>query len=221
MLALLLLVASIAIADSLNPSTIGPSVLLATGPRPRVAVAGFTLGVFTVSLVGGLVLTFGPGQLLLSLVPHPDRDTRRLIELVGGIALVVLAAALWLGARLAGHRLAELQPRGRSAFLAGAGIMAVELPTALPYFAAIAAIVGSGVSMVAQAVLVLVFNVLFVAPLLAILGFLTVAGDRSTRQLRRFGGWLIRRAPQLLAVLLGVGGLVLVAIGGVGLATRG
>jgi hypothetical protein len=47
-LALVLLVASIALADSLNPTTIGPALLVATRDRPARALGGFTLGVFAV-----------------------------------------------------------------------------------------------------------------------------------------------------------------------------
>ena len=65
MLALLALVVSIGAADSLNPSTLAPALFFARRPARRRDVAGFTLGVFAVSLAGGLALTFGPGQALL------------------------------------------------------------------------------------------------------------------------------------------------------------
>jgi cytochrome c biogenesis protein CcdA len=57
----------------------------------------------------------------------------------------------------------------RSSLLVGAGISAAELPTAVPYFAVIAAVVASGRSLGAQVALLVVFNLVFVAPLVAIL----------------------------------------------------
>ena len=42
MLRLVGLVVSLGLADSLNPSTVGPAIYLATGERPRRAVLRFT-----------------------------------------------------------------------------------------------------------------------------------------------------------------------------------
>ena len=47
MLTLALLVASIGLADSVNPSTIVPALWLASSPRAR-GLASYTLGVFVV-----------------------------------------------------------------------------------------------------------------------------------------------------------------------------
>ena len=213
MLALLLLVTSIALADSLNPTTIGPALVLATRSHPARSIAGFIVGVFAVSLAGGLVLTFGPGEFLLSLVPHPDHDTRSIIAVAGGGLLALVGAGLLLHGDRIAERSGKRPPRGRSAVALGAGIMAVELPTAFPYFAAVAAIVGSGLSWPSRVVLLLVFNVVFVAPLAAILGLRLMAGEGATRRLERLGSWLTRRAPHLLGGFLVAGGLVLVGLG--------
>src|SRR5713101_5736036 len=132
MLVLVALVASIAAADSLNPSTLGPALLFALGARARRDVAAFTAGVFAVSTTGGLFLALGPGRALLHLLSKPKPHTVHLIELAAG------AAVLWLTRRRVAARLAHAKQRtGRSALLLGAGIMAVELPTAFPYFAAV------------------------------------------------------------------------------------
>ena len=217
MLALFLLVASIALADSLNPSTIAPALLLAAGKQPARALAGFTLGVFATSFAFGALLTFGPGQFLLSLVPHPDRHTRRLIEVIAGVVLLAIPAAIWLGRhRIAKHaRIPE--PGGRSAMTLGAGIMAVELPTAVPYFAAIAAIVGSGFAVAIKVLLLTVFNVVLVLPLLAILAVRVLAGERAERTLSRLGDWLPSHAPLILSGLLAIVGVALIGVGGIGL----
>ena len=62
--ALALLVLSVAALDSLNPSTLGPAVVLALGEHPARRLAAFTAGVFLVSTAGGLVLLFALGRLL-------------------------------------------------------------------------------------------------------------------------------------------------------------
>ena len=63
MLAVAILVASLAIVDSLNPVTILVAVYLGSTREPRRRLTGFVIGVFSVYLVGGLVLVLGSGEL--------------------------------------------------------------------------------------------------------------------------------------------------------------
>lgn len=63
--------------------------------------------------------------------------------------------------------------------LLAATIIVVELPTAFPYFAAIAAVLGSGVNAACQVLVLALFNLCFVLPLVAILVILLIAGDQA------------------------------------------
>jgi cytochrome c biogenesis protein CcdA len=71
----------------------------------------------------------------------------------------------------------------------GVGIGAVELPTAVPHFAAIAVIVGSGVAAPGKVVMLLIYNVAFLAPVVAILFTLLVLGDDAKQPLARVNLW--------------------------------
>jgi cytochrome c biogenesis protein CcdA len=218
MLRLIGLVVSIGLADSLNPTTIAPALYLATGERARTQVTEFTLGVFCVYLLGGAAIALGPGQLLLSLVPKPDADTRHVIEIIVGAVMIAVAAVLWRTRdRLASRDMPTPQAGGRSSAILGATITAVELPTAFPYFAAIAAIVGSGLDVARQVILLVLFNVCFVLPLIAIAGTLAFAGDRADRMLQSARNFLERKWPVLLAGLLFVAGLFVLTLGLTGL----
>ena len=104
-----------------------------------------------------------------------------------------------------------------SALIAGASIAAVELPTAVPYFAVIATIVASSASVPGELGLLVAYNVAFVLPLLGIVGVLLLAGDRAGRLLDRGGTWIQRRWPVVLAGLLLLVGSGLVIVGGAGL----
>jgi cytochrome c biogenesis protein CcdA len=140
------------------------------------------------------------------------------LELVAGVILLAVAIALWLGRRgLARRELPMRSGGGGSALIAGGLIAAVELPTAVPYLAVIAAIVASSASVVHAIGLVALYCLAFVAPLLAIAATLLVAGERATPRLQKAAAWLQRRWPVVLASLLLLAGSGLTVLGGAGL----
>lgn len=102
----------------------------------------------------------------------------------------------------------------------GASITAVELPTAFPYFGLIAAIVSSRVNDLQQFIVLLVFNFVFVLPLVAIALTLALRGEGAARVLKRARLALERRWPEALAWVLGVVGVVVVLLGVSGLISQ-
>lgn len=214
MLRLIGLVVSIGLADSLNPTTIAPALYLASGDRARERVTEFTLGVFLVYLTGGAAVALGPGQLVLSLLPKPHHEARSVLEIVVGFAMIVAGMLLWRKrVSLAQRDPPSVKAEGRSSALLGATITAVELPTAFPYFAAIAAIVGSGLDPGRQLVLLVLFNLCFVFPLLVIVVTLWVAGDRAGPILARGRQFLQRRWPVVVSGLALLAGVFVVVLG--------
>jgi cytochrome c biogenesis protein CcdA len=175
--------------------------------------------VFTVNFAGGVALTVGPGRLLVGLLPHPQRTVRHAIELVAGLVLLAVAVAVWRGRRSLARR--EFATSGGGglggAMIAGASIAAVELPTAAPYLAVVAAIVASDASVPQAIGLLALYCVAFVAPLLAIIVIRLVAGERADPWLQAGGAWLQRRWPVVLAALLLVVGSALTVLGAAGL----
>jgi cytochrome c biogenesis protein CcdA len=111
---------------------------------------------------------------------------RRLVELALGIATFLLAVGLWHARYRVARRIEGKGERiDRSSLLVGAGISAAELPTAVPYFAVIAAVVDSTLPVGTQVALIVIFNAVFVAPLLAILLVRSVLGARGRRLVAR------------------------------------
>jgi cytochrome c biogenesis protein CcdA len=219
---LLSLVVSIALADSLNPSTIGPGLYLASGKRPRSSLTQFTAAVFAVNLLGGLVIALGPGQAVLALVPHPGPTARYILELIAGVVMLIGAAILWRRrGKLARHGLPSPSAGGKSSFLLGVTIAGVELPTAFPYFAAIAAIVGSGLAAGSQVFALAVYNAVFVLPMILMIITIAVAGDESERFLGRARDWLQAHWPVLLSGLALLAGAYVTVLGITGLASGG
>lgn len=218
---LLGLMISIGLVDSLNPSTIGPALYLAHAEHPRRRVAEFTAAVFAVYLAGGALIALGPGQLIRSALPHAHATPRHVAEIVAGVLLILAAAIIWRSrARIIRRGLPQAQGR-KSSLLLGVTITALELPTAFPYFAAIAAVVGAGLAPAPALGLLLVFNLCFVLPLIGIVVVLTVARSRSERILAVGRRFMERRWPHILAMLVILVGIAAVLLGVTGLLAQG
>lgn len=217
MLGLTFVVASIGLADSINPSTVVPALWVASTPQAR-GVGSYALGVFSIYLAGGLVLVFDPGPALISDLHHLGRTVERGLEAGVGVLALCLALTLWRSR----HRGAELSSGRRThsrtaAFALGAGIMAVELPTAFMYFGAVSAILAAKVTAPTEISLLVAYNVLFTAPLLALLLVRRAAGARAERWISLAEGTLRRAGQLMLAGVAGVAGAVLLTVGLTGL----
>ncbi len=217
MVSLTLLVVSVALADSINPSTIVPSLWLAAAQSAGV-LAAFTLGAFAVYLAGGVVLVLGPGAALMSFLHHLHGPLEHGLQAAGGVVVLLIAVVLWQSrsSPVRERRPPRSQTR-QSAFALGAGIMAVELPTAFMYFGAISAVLAARLSVTADLLLLVIYNALFVAPLVAIGLVRRLLGDRADR-------WIVatesrvRRTGQLaLTGVAGAAGTALLSFGVVGL----
>jgi cytochrome c biogenesis protein CcdA len=212
--ALVALALSVGIVDSINPSTVGPALYLAAGANAVRSLALFVTGVFGVYAAGGIALALGAGQV----VPHPGNHILRVLETGFGAGAMVLAVGLWVVRdRVAGRLERHRDSGGRAPLLLGAGIMAVELPTAFPYFAVIAAVGASGRSAAAQIGVLLVFNLAFIAPLLAIIALRGFAGGRSKQALESWRGRIDRQGAIIVPVFVLAIGVVLLVLGLTGL----
>lgn len=213
MFALTLLVVSIALADSVNPSTLIPGLWLATAPAAS-RLASFTLGVFAVYMIGGLVLLFGPGQVVINALHHFHGPLEHVLEAVGGLLVLAVGFALWRS-RARG----DGQPRERrshtraSAFALGAGIMAIELPTAFMYFGAISAILAARPAAPLEISLLAAYNTLFIAPLVVLLAVRRLAGVRVDRWIASAEARLRYAGQVALSGVAALTGAALLAIG--------
>jgi cytochrome c biogenesis protein CcdA len=214
MLRLIVIMISIGLADSLNPSTVAPALFLASGSDPKRTVAEFAAGVFLVYFLGGLLIALGPGAIVLSLVPRPDHATTKVLEVMAGVVLIIVSLLLWRYRKpLGDRRLPQVNAKSRGSWVLGASITAVELPTAFPYFGALTAVVGSGLDFGAQLLLVLIFNVCFILPLLGIWLVLELGGEHASAYLTRSREFLERHWPLLLAVVALVAGGITIGLG--------
>lgn len=129
---------------------------------------------------------------------------------------MVLAVALGLWRSRDSQRIPRLPQPGctrSSASALGAAIMAVELPTAFMYFGAISAVPASHRVAAAEVSVLVIYNALFVAPLVAILAIRRLAGQHAERWLASGSERLTGVAQLLLTGLTGRAGAWLLIIG--------
>lgn len=211
MLAAAIIVAGIALVDSLNPATIGPALVLAASRHPVRRILEFAAAYFVVNVAAGIVLLLG-----ISLLPNPSDQLKHGAGVVAGVALIAAAVALLVARERLRRPRPPKESRGRaarSAPLFGAGIALAELPTAFAYFAAVAAIRAADLSPVQEVALIVGFNLLFLLPVFLIavvLEFFPSAWERFINPFRR---WISRHWPHVLAAALAAGGVALLVYG--------
>ena len=221
MLKLSITIVLIALPDCINPSLIGGELFVATGSHPRRRTAGFALAAWSVTFLCGLAIALGLGDLILSVVPKPGPTLKYALITAAGAALVIGGAAVLVRRR----SLASTDPNAHahrshgSAVLLGAGIAGLELLTAFPYFAAIALIVGSGVSDTGKLFLLVLYCVVYALPLIAIAVTVAVLGQRAEGILEPVGDWLSAHWPLVVGPLTAVFGVVILVLGIVGLSS--
>ncbi len=214
--ALALAVMAIAVPDSLNPSLIAAAIYLSLGQRPFRRTLAFTIAAFAVTLAGGIVIALGLGDLVLSLLPKPSKTVKWRVLTAVGIVLIFGGVVVWwrrgsLGATAPSE---SHEPRtAGSPGLMGAGIAGIELVTAFPYFAAIAMVVGSSVTVGHKLFLIVLYNIVYVMPLIAIVIVCAAKGDRAGRLLAPVRDWIDMRWPIVVAPLLEAAGIGLTAYG--------
>jgi cytochrome c biogenesis protein CcdA len=209
---LALYVASIAIADSINPSTVVPALWMASRPSPHLV--SFTVGVFVAYLAGGLVLVFGPGPALIAALHHVRGTAEHIVEVAGGLIVLAVSVGLWRSRH--SQQITRLPRPGctrSSAFALGLAIMVVELPTAFIYFGAISAVLASHRGAAGEVSMLLVYNAVFVAPLVLIVVLRRFAGDGVERWLASGSDRVIAFGQLLLTGLTGCAGAVLLILG--------
>jgi cytochrome c biogenesis protein CcdA len=212
LLSLSLVVAAIALPDSINPSLILADLFLAAGPHPVRRTVAFAVAVFVVTLVGGVLIMLGLAELVRSLLPRLSSDVKYALIIAGGVSLGLGGMAIWAKraalTRRRSWQTEESLRLGGSAVVMGGGIAGVELLTAFPYFAAITIIVGSSASAPAKFVLLGIYNLVYILPLIGISVVCLAMGPRAAGFLNRTRDRALDRWPFFvapLAVVLGVG----------------
>jgi Sap, sulfolipid-1-addressing protein len=205
-------IVGLAALDSINPSALAATVvLLLRGRAARPLVVVYLAAVLVTYFAVGLALTLG-----LGLTPRAVVDSDAAYLAQGGIGAALLAYAVLAPGRRrrpgpAGPRRLPAAWRPAAVFGFGVAVTVLELPTALPYLGAVGAITRAELAAGDWLPLLVLYNLIFVLPPLALLAGHVTLGDRAVPPLERLRDRLGGAAREGLLWLLGLVGFFLLA----------
>lgn len=175
----------IALLDSMNPSLFIAQFYLLTTPHPVPRLLSYIAGIVLVNFTGGVLLLGGVQTVVTNLLSTISGDALKSMQLVIGLA--IFGFGLWMKATGPGSDEVK-KPRSlhpRHTFVLGMAVMLNEITTALPYFVAIERVVQAQLSGISNLVALIVYNVVFGAPLLAFVALFIIYRQRFAAQLNR------------------------------------
>lgn len=210
----------LALVDSTSIGTLViPLVwLLRPGPVAWRQLLTFLATVAAMYAALGTVLLVAGQSLASALDGLGDVDAVRCAQLVLGVALFAAAFSDAVMGRLAGGALrwrdrlrgdGDDSGVGRSVVVTAAVAVAVEVPTMLPYLAAIGILAATDLAVGAQIGVLGGYAVVMVLPALVLAVARAMAGRRLEAPLRRLDDWLTRQADEMTGWLFGIVGFLL------------
>ena len=217
MFELLLVLTPIALLDSTSvvPIAFVPLLSLMGGKRPLTGPAMFIAGTFVTYAAAGLLLVMGLDWLFKAMNEWFERVWNRpdtpdlMLQMVLGLLLIVLAMRIASARRRKNTETrADMGPG--AAFMTGAGLVIVGLPGAVPYFAALDQILRADVGIGSGVLALGWYNLIVIAPLVAIVAVRSFMGEQGEVWLRRIDAVMQRWMPKVLIALFMVLGVLLV-----------
>jgi cytochrome c biogenesis protein CcdA len=202
--------AVIALVDSVNPNAMAVQVYLLSTPRPVARSAAFILGDFAAAWIAGFVLAFGLTQVVTQLFNRLG-DVIYLLQFLLGIVLVIVGLNIhkFTSQHTSVRRPKSLKPS--YTFLLGLSMAIVETPTALPFLAGMERISRANLDLPQLLGAVTFYNVIFVFPLIVLLGIYIIFQHQADRFLSGINQFVNRWFPHVIRLILIVLGLVLIA----------
>ena len=209
MLSLLVL----ALVDSVNPSAIVVTLTLLSTGRPRRHVALYIASVFATYLSFGSLTLLGIGSFLPPLGEVLRSRPGLIVQCTVGVGLFAFA---WT----AHPDPSPVTPKGTgtrataiAVILLGIGVTLMEMPTAVPYLAAIALLTAEELPLQEWAPLIVAYNVIFVLPMCLLLAGHALLGNRIGAKYDTIRGRLEKGARTTTLWVLGLVGGWLVTTG--------
>ncbi|HET6497719.1 MAG TPA: GAP family protein [Coriobacteriia bacterium] len=197
----------IALVDSLNPTLFAGEVLVLRGSRPERRALAYIAGVVTVNLIVGVVLAAGVMAFATAYLAQIGPAVWLVLQTGAGVALLVFGLVYPASGRdLFGAR--REPPKGVAGpYLFGFVLTLTEMTTAVPYFAAMALLGEAGLPHAQMLFWLVVYNLIFALPLIALVGAHRLLRRGFEPLVRRLDEWVRSRgriALKYACLLLGV-----------------
>jgi cytochrome c biogenesis protein CcdA len=225
MLLLLTSIITLALIDSLNPSTIAAQIFLLALKKPISRVISFILGTFVMYTAFGFIIVFILGEPIKGFF-YELGSTDYLILLAIGIALIAVGTILgwkrYIGkegrSKSEGYVKKAMAPMMAMlktlnpvhTFFFGMASTAFDLPTSAFYFVALASLLEAGVGPFETTSLLILYNLLYILPLIVILLIYMIARDRSGPLMNRINKLIGEWSGRLVISILICIGVILV-----------
>ena len=158
---------AIAALDSLNPSAIALQVYLLGTPKPIPRSIAFVIGIFSAYWTSGLLAVLGLDRLIQTVIVNSGFSLSTplfyIIQFLTGIILLIVGVTLRIPTQSEPVKAPQKLNLART-FLLGMSVTILELPTALPYFAAIEQIVRANLDLLSTMSILALYNLIFVLP---------------------------------------------------------
>jgi len=206
-LSIIVSIAALAAVDSINPVELLAGIFLFTTKKPIGRFLPYIIGIFFFHLLIGFVL-FYTFHFILDLKIFDSQIFDRSIELIGGILLVIFGIVMKKHNKSTAKTV--LDPKPLYTFLLGIGITASALPTSAAYFSALGIIANDKLGFESLSLLLLIYNVIFVLPLVVLLIIYLIFKDKSEKIFESARNFIFLRLNPFLKVVFILVGLFLI-----------
>lgn len=202
---------ALALVDSINPSAIVVTLYLLSGGRAPAKVVVYLAAIFLTYLTLGVMMMSGIDALLPSLGAVGSSRLGFVLQGFIGLAMLLYAIRAPTTAKSPPRVESSASSYAALAFL-GLTVTTMELPTAVPYFGAIALLTSADLPMAQWIPLLVVYNAIFVLPPVLLLVGHIVFGRRLDAQYADLRVRLQAGARETMLWICGlVGGALLVS----------
>lgn len=197
---------ALAVVDSINPSALVVAIYLLSQPNVVARLLAYVAGILASYFALGCALMLGAGALFARFGAALDHPVAWRVQ--AALGALLLGFALFAPKRGPPAMRPPAAPRGSglaAMALLGATVTLLETVTALPYFGAVALMVGAGLPATVWVPLLLAYNLVFVLPPLLLLAPHLAFGSHLRG---RYGRWQARLQAGAREALLWIFGIV-------------
>ncbi len=215
MIDLLITLTSLALVDCLNPATISTQAFLLIGTqKPQRRATAHALGVYVAYFLIGFLIVFGIGELLKQFFTYSLGTVEYAILLVMGSVLIFIAYRMnskqqsTLGKYM--DKVRTLSPA--KTFFFGFFSTFMDIPTAFPYFAAIALLIGVQLPFMGLTALLLIYDFIYILPLLILLGVYLITRGKCASLLQKINDKITMWSVKIAKIFLILIGALLIVV---------